>query len=271
VRGVERYVLRGGRHGFERLQVLARSWFPTTSDFFDRIGLSAGQRCLDLACGGGDVSFEMAARVGPTGHVVGVDMDEVKLELARDRTAELGLANVEFRVSNVYDLVDLQAYDLVYCRNLLTHVARPVDVLRAMWDAVRPAGVIAVEDADFGGCFSYPPNDGFAFWLDRYQRVVERNGGDPLSGRKLLSRFAEAGIPEPELRVVQRVDAHGEAKTVPYSTLDATADAMISAGLATAEEIATALESLARFAADPSSVRGSPSMFQAWSRRPLTA
>jgi SAM-dependent methyltransferase len=173
-------------------------------------------------------------------------MDEVKLGLARQAAAAQGLANVEFRAMNIYELAEPDSYDLVYARFVLQHLSRPVDVLRSMWAAVKVGGVIVVEDADFEGSFCDPPNDGFAFWVDAYQRVLERHGGDPLAGRKLHRHFRAAGIPEPEVAVVQRVDRIGEAKSLPYSTVDATADAIVGEGVATAAEVQAALASLRR-------------------------
>ncbi len=58
-------MIRGGKRGYERLQVLARSWLPTTSALLDRVRPGPGMSCLDLGCGGGDVTFELARRVGP--------------------------------------------------------------------------------------------------------------------------------------------------------------------------------------------------------------
>jgi hypothetical protein len=69
--------------------------------------------------------------------------------------------------------------------------------------------------------------------------------------------------------VVQRVDRTGEAKTLPCLTLEATADAVVNEGIATAEEVRAAVESLAEFATDPRTLAGSPRTFQAWSRRGL--
>jgi SAM-dependent methyltransferase len=264
---MERYVIRGGQLGYDRLQVLARSWEPTTLALLDRIGLRDGMRCLDLGCGTGAVTFELARRVGPGGNATGVDMDEVKLDLARRAAADQGLTNVAFDAMNVYEWAAPGAYDLVYCRFLLQHLRRPVDVLRTMWDAVKVGGVIVVEDADFEGSFCDPPNEGFAFWVEAYQRALEGNGGDPLSGRKLHRHFSEAGIPTPSLTVVQRADLTGEAKTMPHATVLATADAIIGQGLATADEVNAALEQLLTFADDPGSLYGSPRVFQAWSRR----
>jgi SAM-dependent methyltransferase len=265
---MEQYVIRGGQLGYERLAVLARSWEPTTSNLFDRIGVTSGMRCLDLGCGGGDVTLELARRVGPDGLVVGVDMDAVKLDLARQAAATQGLANTEFRELNVYEWAETSLYEVVYCRNLLQHLSRPVDVLRGMWAAVGEGGTIAVEDADFEGSFCDPPHEGFNFWVETYQRVLERNGGDPLSGRKLHRRFTEAGIPAPDVAVVQRIDRTSEARMMPHSTIEATAEAIIREGIASADEVRAALSSLKDFASDPRFLCGSPRLFQAWSRRP---
>jgi ubiquinone/menaquinone biosynthesis C-methylase UbiE len=225
-------------------------------------------RCLDLGCGGGEVTFEIARLVGQDGSVIGVDMDEVKLELARIAAAERRHANVEFRLANVSEWHETSAYDLVYCRFLLQHLSRPVDLLRRMWAAVRPGGAIVVEDADFDGLFCHPPNDGFAFYALMYPRVLERYGGDAASGRKLYGCFLEAGIPQPSLRLVQRVDADGEAKTLSLSTLEATAEAIVRAKLASLEDVNAAIASLAAFTSDPTSLVGDPRVFQLWTSRP---
>ena len=98
---MERYVIRGGRAGYDRLQLLARDRWPTTRALFARAGVGAGMRCIDLGCGGGEVTFELAKLVAPDGDVVGVDMDEIKLALAREAAADRGITNVEFRALNV--------------------------------------------------------------------------------------------------------------------------------------------------------------------------
>ena len=79
---MERYVLRGGRWGYDRLQLLARVRRAHTLELLGLAGLRPGMRCVDLGCGGGEGTFELAELAGPGGFVVGVDMDEVKLALA---------------------------------------------------------------------------------------------------------------------------------------------------------------------------------------------
>jgi 2-polyprenyl-3-methyl-5-hydroxy-6-metoxy-1,4-benzoquinol methylase len=264
---MERYVIRGGREGYERLKVLARAHWPDTSALFDHVGLRPGTHCLDLGCGGGEVTFEIAQLIGPDGHTTGIDMDEIKLNLAREEANARGLTNVEFRAENVNEWNEPEAYDLVYCRFLLEHLSRPLDLLRKMWAAVSPGGAIVVEDADFGGLICHPPNDGFDFWTRAYPSVLERHGGDPEVGRKLYSYFLAAGIPNPSIRLSQRADADGEAKTLPLLTMDATAAAIVAEGIASDEELNAARASLEQFTNDPGTVISAPLIFQLWSRR----
>src|SRR5205807_229665 len=106
---VEQYVIRGGREGYDRLQLLARERWPETSALLERVGLSSAMRVVDVGCGSGDVTLEMARLVGRNGHVTGIDMDEVKLDLARRVAAERGLENIQFQACNVNDWVGAAA------------------------------------------------------------------------------------------------------------------------------------------------------------------
>jgi len=86
----------------------------------------------------------------------------------------------------------------------------------------------------------------------------------------LFAYFLEAGIPGPNLHLVQRADVDDEAKTLPLATIDATADAIVAAGIASEDELEAALASLAAFAADLETVIGSPRIFQVWSGGAVT-
>ena len=264
---MERYVLRGGQWGYDRLKLLARIKRDDTLELFRRAGLRPGMRCVDLGCGGGEVSFDLAAAAGPAGSVTGIDMDPEKLALARASARERGIGNVGLRAGNVNDWDEPGAYDFVYCRFLLQHLAQPADLLRRMWAAVRPGGVIAVEDADFEGMFCDPPNDGFDFYRTMYQEVCRRNGGDPTIGRKLYRYFGRAGMADPQVRLAQDLAVTEDLKTLAVLTLEASADAIAGAGLASADEVSGALASLRAFAATPGTLVGDPRTFQVWARR----
>ena len=261
------YVIRGGRSGYERLQLLARAWKPTTTALLGRLGLGPEARCLDVGCGGGEVTFEIARLIGPDGHVTGLDMDEVALALAQEAAERRAISNVEFRVADVGDWQETDMYDLVYCRFLLQHLGRPLDLLRNMWAAVEPDGALVVEDADFEAAFCDPPDDGFEFWKRTYCSVLERRGGDPVIGRKLYRYFRESGIPGGTMNIVQLANVAGETKGLALSTLESTGDAILAEGVATEGDLKVATARLASFTNDPGTVIGSPRIFQVWARR----
>jgi ubiquinone/menaquinone biosynthesis C-methylase UbiE len=264
---MERYVIRGGREGYDRLRVLASARRASTLELFQLAGLRPGIRCLDLGCGSGDVTLDMAALAGPGGWAVGIDMDQGKLEFARAAADERGLANVVFEAADVGQWAGPGDYDFVYCRFLLQHLARPVDLLRRMWDAVRPGGVLAVEDADLEGLFCDPDNAGFSFYQRTYAEVLARNGGDPGCARRLARYLRETGIPGPQTRLLQEVNAEGDAKAMPLLTLEAIADSIVSSGLATADQVTAAIEDLRAFTARPDTLISDPRIFQVWARR----
>jgi ubiquinone/menaquinone biosynthesis C-methylase UbiE len=268
---MERYVIRGGRAGYERLQLLARDRWPHTRALFERAGVGPGMRCIDLGCGGGEVTLELARLIAPGGTIVGVDMDAVELALASEAATERGIANVEFRAVNVNEWDEPAAYDVVFCRFLLHHLSQPVALLRRMWAAVRPGGVIVVEDADFDGWCCHPANEGFDFFLRTYREVLGRSGGDHATGRKLCAHFLAAGISDAEVKLITPLRIAGEGKTLPLSTLAATAEAIRAAGVASKDEIRSAIESLAAFTADPHSLIAGPRIFQLWRRREAAA
>ena len=265
---MEKYVIRGGRIGYDRLQVLARARWPDTSALLDRIGVRPGMHCLDVGCGGGAVTLELARLVAPDGEAIGIDMDEITLQLAREASAAEGLPNVEFEVADVEEWTEDATYDLVYCRFLLHHLSDPLGLLQKMWAAVRPGCVIAVEDADMDGRFCDPPNDGFELWRRAYPELLRRRGGDATIGRKLHRYFLDIGIPAPQLTVAQDVRTAGEAKMMPLLTLEATADAILSEGIASETELNTAIADLASFTDDAGTTIAGPRVLQVWSRRP---
>ena len=100
-----------------------------------------------------------------------------------------------------------------------------------------------------------------------YSETLNRRGGDHASGRKLYQRFQEAGIPTPAHAVVQSTRTD-DTKMLAWSTLDATADAIIAEGVATRPELDQALTDLRRYTDDPTTLIIGPRVFQYYTHRP---
>jgi SAM-dependent methyltransferase len=258
-----KYTIDGGEAGKARLDVLARVCAPGTATLFEQVGVKAGAQCVDVGCGGGHVSRDLAARVGVDGSVVGIDLDPVVLDLAGAESAALGIANVEFRCCDAAQL-DGSTYDLAYARCLLSHVGKPAQVVAAMALALKPGGVMIVEDIDFTGYFCEPPCRSHDLYLELYRETVRRRGGNADLGLMLPSLLQGAGLERIGVAVSQVCGLQGEAKLLPPLTLARIADAVVSEGVATALEVEQAVAELYDHAADPTTLMGMPRLIQAW-------
>lgn len=265
---LKHYVIRGGVEGRERLRVLARVMRPSTTALFERLGIREGQACLDVGCGGGDVTLELARRVGAGGRAVGLDLDETKIQLARAEAAGLGVENVEFRAAELGEEPAASEFDVVYARFLLTHLPDPARAVEAFFRLVRPGGLAIVEDVDASGCFVYPHSRSFWRFHELYCAAVRRRGGDPDIGPRLPLLLRDQGFGDVGMSVVQPAGIEGEMKLINPLTMESIAGAVLEEGLASSEEIERLVDDLYVMAADPGTVLGVPRVVQAWGRRP---
>jgi len=262
------YVIRGGIEGRQRLKLLSRIMHASTTSLLDRAGITTGMKCFDIGCGSGDVSIELAARVGPNGHVIGVDIDATKVELACAEAAQLNLENVEFRVLDICKDDPGMPFDLVYARFLLTHLRDPAGVVGAVKRMLKPGGLVIFEDIDFSGHFVYPKSAAFNRYHDLYCTVVRRRGGNPNIGPQLPLLLRQKGFADIKVMIVQPMELTGEVKLITPLTLENIADAVIKEELATREEIAALVQELYDYAANPETLAGLPRVVQAWARAP---
>lgn len=262
------YAIRGGRSGRERLRVLSHVLQPGTHDFLDKIGLRPGMACLDVGCGGGDVTRELARRVGAGGRVVGLDMDAAQLEIVRAEAAAQNITNVEYRAANVANPPrELGGFDIVYIRFLLCHLAKPAEALSWMVNCLAPSGVLAVEDCDFTGHFCFPPLPAFDRYVALCGDVMRRRGGDPGIGLKLPRMLSEAGLKVGGVSVVHPSDVDGDVKLLNALTMENIAEAVVIDGLASRDEgnqLVTALNDCAR---DTRTFASMTRTIQVWGRR----
>lgn len=262
----EHYIIRGGIEGRERLRILARVMRPTTLELLHRAGIRSGMNCLDVGCGGGDVTFDLARLAGPSGRVRGLDLDEVKLGMARAEATELRLTNAVFERFNLDDGELKPEFDCVYARFLLTHLKDPTAAFRKMRQALKPGGLLIVEDIDCSGCFCYPERASFRRAVELYSKAVRQRGGDPDIGPKLPILLLNAGFADVKMNVVQPAGFEGEIKQIMPLTLENVTDAVIDCGLATRDELTALVADLYEQARDPLAVVSNPRVVQSWGR-----
>jgi ubiquinone/menaquinone biosynthesis C-methylase UbiE len=157
--------------------------------------LRPGLDLLDVGCGPGTITVDLAARVAP-GRVLGLDVSADPLGEAR-AAAESADVQVDFRVGDVYalDLPD-DSFDVVHAHQVLQHLTDPVAALREMARVCRPGGILAVRDVDYAAFVWSPADPGLDRWLELYHQVARRNGAEPDAGRRLLEWAHAAGLRE---------------------------------------------------------------------------
>jgi ubiquinone/menaquinone biosynthesis C-methylase UbiE len=123
---------------------------PVSERMLDLARLRPGMRVLDVASGMGEPSLRAAQRVGPSGFVLGTDLVDGMLEVAREQARALALSHIEFRAADAETLeLPEQSFDAATVRWALMYMPRPERALERIWRALRPSGLLVC--ATWGG------------------------------------------------------------------------------------------------------------------------
>lgn len=157
--------------------------------------LKSPMRLLDFGCGPGTITVDLAEHLLPDGSVVGIDSSEEVIDQAQSNADEKGVTNIEFAVNSVYDTgYSDDSFDAAYAHQVLQHLSEPVRALNEVRRILRPGGICAVREVDWGASAIWPPDERLARFLEVYYKVAERNGGDAHAGRRVKQWFTEAGF-----------------------------------------------------------------------------
>jgi SAM-dependent methyltransferase len=215
--------------------------------------LQPGVTVLDIGCGPGNITVDIAERVAP-GTVVGVDRAaDVVAAAAKDYARD----NLSFRAGDVYALDDLGQFDVVHAHQVLQHLADPVRALVQLRRRCRAGGVVAARDADYSAMTWWPDNDGMTRWLDVYRTVARANGGEPDAGRRLLAWAHVAGFTDVEASASVWCHATPEdrawwaATWAERTARSPLAERAVELGVATADELDACAAGWLEWAAHP--------------------
>jgi ubiquinone/menaquinone biosynthesis C-methylase UbiE len=136
-------------------------WARFGRETIERLGLRGGERVLDVCCGSGASAIPAAQAVGPRGAVLGIDLSEKLLALARAKANAMRLENVELQAGDLLDLrVPASHFDAVVCVFGVFFVPDMAAAARGLWRAVRRGGQLAI--TTWGPHFFEPASS--CFW-----------------------------------------------------------------------------------------------------------
>lgn len=244
----------------ERLHAVESAYDPATMPLLEELGVGEGWRCLEVGAGAGSVACWLAERVGPAGLVVATDLETSYLD---------GLVRPNLKVVR-HDVIAEPApegpFDLVHARLVVEWLPRWEEALRHMVDALRPGGLLVLEDID---------------WRDRLQdeaapqvfeavvRAVvdlfEASGVDVACGRRLHGRLRRLGLHDVASRSWSVLGGGGPNPVGDSMRLglERLADRLLESGLLDEETLATALAATR----DPSTVFWFIPIYAAWGRK----
>ena len=148
---------------------------------------------LDVGCGTGAITAGAAKAVGPSGHVVGIDRDDVLLELARAEHAML--PNLRFEYGDVTTLTFSREFDIVSAARTLQWIAEPALAISRMKHASKSSAVLVVLDYNHtrNEWDPDPPGE-FNLFYDAFLAWRHRNRWDNEMADHLPDLFRSAGV-----------------------------------------------------------------------------
>jgi SAM-dependent methyltransferase len=255
-----------------RLERQSEELGPDSAALLDRVGLGPGQDAIDLGCGPRGILDLLTERVGPGGHVTGLDVDPVHVAMARELAAQRGRGRVSVVTADARRTgLPADSFDLVHARTLLVNVPDPAEVLAEMVRLAKPGGWVASLEPDVEHPLCYPAHPAYIRTWELFRAAFGRHGADLLIGRRLAELYRQAGLRDIGVEVRARVCPPGDTRrTIAADLLRSLHPTVVSLGLAGQQELDALDRAVRAHLDDPHTLVVPHLSFLAWGRKPLS-
>jgi ubiquinone/menaquinone biosynthesis C-methylase UbiE len=184
-------------HGYQESVLRSHRWRTADNSAAYLLPLlQVGVRLLDVGCGPGSLTIDLAARVAP-GPVVGIDLSAPVIAEAATAADAAGVSNVSFWTGDFRSAgFEPGSFDVVHAHQVLQHLRDPGGALQAMRRLASADGIVAVRDSDYSAMTWAPRAPALERWREIYLEVTRRNGAEANAGRWLLGWAQQAGYRE---------------------------------------------------------------------------
>ena len=171
----------------ERLELQSKFFESLSRNFFGEVGIKPGMNVLELGAGTGGVTKIIAELLKGEGSITAVDLNEKRLEKARDNLKDFQIA-VHYQVHDLNDGIPSGNFDVIAGRMVLMYLDSPEEFIDRIANALNPAGIFAFQEPDHEDYLaSHPPSPIYATWRERLFKTMEANQMNLSFGRQLPS------------------------------------------------------------------------------------
>ena len=190
------YVLGTHDEELARLGLQHRVWRSRALEAWRRAGFTAGQTLLDVGCGPGYATLDLAEIAGARGRVIALDKSARFLDALRGAVVRHGLPNVTPKQIDLEsDALPVTSADGAWVRWVFAFVSRPRDLVARIAAALRPGGALVIHEYFDYRTWSFaeraPLHEEF---VQAVMRSWRNNGGEPDIGRALIALLEESGF-----------------------------------------------------------------------------
>ena len=203
------YTLGRTSHETNRLIEQSRIYGESTHRLCKRAGITKGMRVLEIGSGAGDVALTIAEFIGPTGQVVGVDINAEILDTARQRATDTGTQNVEFIAGDARTFTFSEKFDAIVGRFVLMYMADPREAFATLITHLKPGGIAAFQEPEYTlyPAFLHPDTPLMNQLITWILDVFKHSGAHLDMGIGLYQAFVDAGLPAPAMHLESPIGA----------------------------------------------------------------